>query len=297
METHTGNDQAALEYTLRYNPPMDHAAAERNLKEVQAILDGLGIVFMMGSGSCLGAMREGGFIAWDDDIDLLTVFGVNGTTEQSVDAVAEAFGSAGFHVARQEGTDSMILMTIKDGVRLSLEWLHVRGDHVFSFPGISLPTAMFTQPREIDFMGGRFNVPNPPEEYLALKYGPARMVPKRTGEYERDVVLKINTEEIEGSPCWVRVLNEDGSPVSDAEVTLVTGATSRTDAQGYAEVLIPGSYWFALVVRFPGHEEVLYMEELEPGGRYVYRAGSMAAVRREAGGETGTIGNVLTREG
>ena len=38
------------------------------------------------------------------------------------------------------------------------------------------------------------------------------------------------------------------------------------------------------------------MEELEPGGRFVYRAGSMAAARIQAGGETGTIGNVMTRE-
>ena len=79
-------------------------------------------------------------------------------------------------------------------------------------------------------------------------------------------------------------------------MTLVGGATSRSDAQGYAEVIVPGTYWFALVVKYPGHEEVLYMEELEPGGRYVYRAGSMAALRSGAGGETGTIGNVLTRE-
>ena len=88
----------------------------------------------------------------------------------------------------------------------------------------------------------------------------------------------------------------DGNPVPDAEVTLVGGATSRTDAQGYAEVIVPGTYWFAIVVRFTGHEEVLYMEELEPGGRFVYRAGSMAAARIQAGGETGTIGNVMTRE-
>ena len=93
--------------------------------------------------------------------------------------------------------------------------------------------------------------------------------------------------DIEGSPCWVRVLDEGDSPVEGAEVSLVGGATSRTDARGYAEVTLPGSYYFALVVRYTGHEEVLYMEQLEPGGTYAYRAGSMAAARSEAGGETG----------
>ena len=296
MESGIGNEQAALDYTLKYNPPMDHEAAERNLKHIKTILDGLGVAFMLGSGSCLGATRDGAFIPWDDDIDLLTVLGVNGMTENSIDTTVDAFQEGGYHVMRQDGLDSIVLMTMKDGVRLSLEWLRIRGENVFSYPGVLLPSVMFTEPKQIEFLGERFNVPNPPEEYLALKYGPEWKTPRRSGEYERDVVVKIPGAEIEGSPCWIRVLDSDGDPVPDAEVTLVGGATSRTDAQGYAEVIVPGTYWFAIVVRFTGHEEVLYMEELEPGGRFVYRAGSMAAARIQAGGETGTIGNVMTRE-
>lgn len=296
MNPGSGNDQTTLDFTLKYNPPMDHEAAERNLKELKSILDGLGVVFMMGSGSCLGAVRDGAFIPWDDDIDLVTVLGVNGTTEESIETTTEAFRAAGYHADRLDGTGSSTVMTMRDGVRVSLEWLRISGDHVLTYPGILLPTSMFTQPREIDFLGERFNVPNPPEEYLSLKYGPEWQTPRRTGEYERDVVLKVPSVDIEGSPCWVRVLDESDNPVAGAEVSLVGGATSRTDEQGYTEVTLPGSYYFALVVRYPGHEEVLYMEELEPGGRFVYRAGSMAAARQAAGGETGTIGNVMTRE-
>ena len=296
MNPETNAEQAALDYTLKYNPPMDHAAAERNLKQLKSILDGLGVVFMLGSGSCLGAVRDGAFIPWDDDIDLLTVLDINGMTEQTMDSVVEAFQEGGFHVMRQDGLDSTVLMTMKDSVRISLECLRTRGEHLFSYPGITFPSVMFTQPAQIDFLGEKFNVPNPPREYLATKYGPQWMTPRRSGEYEHDVVVKIPGAELEGSPCWVRVLDESENPVAGAEVTLVGGATSSTDAQGYAEVTIPGTYWFALMIRYPGHEEVLYMEELEPGGRFVYRAGSMASARSSAGGETGTIGNLLTRE-
>ena len=296
MNSGSGNDQTSLDYTLKYNPPMDHEAAERNLKELKSILDGLGVVFMLGSGSCLGAIRDGAFIPWDDDIDLLAVLGVNDLTEQTLDSVLVAFEEAGYHVMRQDGPDSVVMMTMKDGARVSLESLRITGEHVFSFPGVLLPSVMFTKPKEIDFLGERFNVPNPPEEYLALKYGPNWKIPRRSGEYERDVVVKIPSADIEGSPCWVRVLDEGGNPVEGAEVSLVGGGASSTDAQGYAEVIVPRAYWFALMITYPGHEEVLYMEELEPGGRFVYRAGSMAAARSAAGGETGTIGNVMTRE-
>ena len=49
------SDQASLEYTLKYNPPMDLAVAKRNLKEAKQILNRLGVVFLLGSGTCLGA--------------------------------------------------------------------------------------------------------------------------------------------------------------------------------------------------------------------------------------------------
>ena len=75
MTLGNGSDQESLEYTNKYNPPMDLAAAESNLKEVKQILDQLGVVFLLGSGSCLGATRDNAFIPWDDDIDLLSVMG------------------------------------------------------------------------------------------------------------------------------------------------------------------------------------------------------------------------------
>ena len=38
MTLSNGSDQEALEYTLRYNPPMDLVVGERNLKEAKEIL-------------------------------------------------------------------------------------------------------------------------------------------------------------------------------------------------------------------------------------------------------------------
>ena len=49
---------------------MEMTVAETVLKEAKQILDELGIVFFLRHGTCLGAIREGCLIAWDDDLDI-----------------------------------------------------------------------------------------------------------------------------------------------------------------------------------------------------------------------------------
>jgi hypothetical protein len=92
------------------------------------------------------------------------------------------------------------------------------------------------------------------------------------------------------------VLDDVGKPVSGAEVSLVGYGRSTTDANGYAELILPGVDWYALVIRFPGHEQVLYMEQLQPELTFVYRADSVAMASAAAGSTVGTLGNLLTRE-
>jgi hypothetical protein len=296
MTSGNGSDQATLEYTLKYNPPMDHGVGERNLKEAKQILDGLGVVFLLGSGTCLGATRDNAFIPWDDDIDLVAVVGVNGLTEESADVVAAAFRDSGYFVGGIDGAHSRTRMTVKDHVRLSLECLRIIDDHVYAYPGIRLPATMFTQPKEIAFLGERFLVPNPPEEYLRLKYGAEWMAPKKAGAYEKDVVEKIPDADLAGRPSRIRVLDVEGRPVPGAEVALVGGRRSTTDGQGYAEVILPSQDWYALVIKYPGHEQVLYMEELAPDRVYVYRADTTSSAASPGAGAIGTLGNILSPE-
>jgi len=291
-----GSDQASLEYTLKYNPPMDHGVGERNLKEAKQILDGLGVVFLLGSGTCLGATRDKAIIPWDDDIDLVAVVGVNGLTEGAADIVAAAFRDRGYFVGATDGTHSRAVMTIKDHVRLGVECLRIIDDSVYAYPGVRLPATMLIRPKEIEFLGEKFFVPNPPEEYLRLKYGEEWMVPKKAGVYEKDVVGRIPDADLAGRPCRIRVLDAQGRPVPGAEVVLVGGRRSNTDGQGYAEVILPGPDWYALAIKYPGHEQVLYMEEMEPDKAYVYRADAASNAASHAPGAVGTLGNVLLPE-
>ncbi len=292
-----GSDKATMEYTLKYNPPMDLTVAKTNLKEIKQVLEQLGIVFLLGSGTCLGATRDKELMPWDDDIDLLSVLDVNGLTEAKVDAVADTLREKGYFIREFAMANSKAFATVKNYVRISLECVRVVDDAIYLFPGgFEIPATMFTEPKEIEFLGDQFLVPNPPEDYLRLKYGEGWMIPKKAGEYEIDVVGKVPESGFVGQPLRIRIVDREGGPVPEAEVVLVGRGRSRTDQGGYAELLLPGPDFCSLIVRYPGHEQVLYMEEIEPGKTYVYRADAASKAASDVSGEIGTLGNLLLLE-
>jgi hypothetical protein len=295
MTTGNGSDEASLAFTLKYNAPMAPGAAERALREVKEVLDAVGVQFLLSSGTCLGAIRDNAIIPWDDDTDIMSIKGANGLTDGVVDDAVAAFRERGYYVYAPEGEHQSFSM-IKDYVRTGWDCYRNEGDSVLVYPKTVIPLELLLNPREITFLGERYLVPNPPEEYLRLKYGEAWRTPKRAGEYEIDVVEKIAIMDVPGSPCRLRVLDEQGEPVEGAEVTLVGAGRSTTDANGSAVLILPGPDWYALVIRYPGHEQVLYMEELAPGGAYVYRADAAAKAIVAAGTTVGTLGELLTTE-
>jgi hypothetical protein len=304
MTLGNGSDQAAMEYGLRYNPPMDPAVGERNLKETKQILDQMGVVFLLQSGSCLGLIRDKAFIPWDDDIDLASVMGMNGLTEEKVDAVMAVFRDAGYYCkVNYSSLDAppyaMSHSIIKDHGRVDWSCMKVVDSIIHSYPGVQVPAALFTNPKEIEFLGENFFVPNPPEEYLKLKYGPEWFIPKKAGDYEKDIVARIPSIAFVGRSSRLKVLDHDARAVTGAEVVLVGGATTFTDESGYAEVILPvtkGLGYYALIIRYPGHEQVLYEEEMEPDKTYVYSADSFSKKAESALGVFGTLGNLLLPE-
>ena len=292
----SGSDKATLEYSFKYNPPMDLAVAEKNLKEVKWILGQLDVVFLLYSGTCLGATRDNAFIPWDDDIDMVSVIGVNGLTEEKVAAALAALRDNGYFIGEIDGAHALSMSMMKDYVRIGWDCARIIDDAIYAYPGVRIPADMVIQPKEIEFLGEKFLVPNPPEEYLRLKYGAEWMVPKKAGEYEIDVVEKIQDADLIGRTSSLRVLDHEGKPVAKAEVVLVRGGRSMTDERGYAQIVLPGLDWYALVIRYPGHEQVLYMEEMEPDKAYVYRAEAASKAVSDASGAVGTLGNLLSPE-
>ena len=282
MALSNGADEAALERSYSVLQPMDPAAAARMLKEAKQILDHLGVVFFLRQGTCLGVIRDNGFIPWDDDLDLSSVIGLHGLTEDSIDRVVAAFRDNGYFAKVEPNDHYISVAMMKSYIRTDWICHWIVDDCIIQYPGVRIPVTLVTQLKEIDFIGEKFLVPDPPEEYLRCKYGADWMTPKRTG-YEKDILELVPESPLpapsrlsqsspipESGDSRVRVLDHSGQPVSSAEVMVAGLGSYQTNEQGYAIIDVPRGDWYALIIKYGDHEEVLYQEKLAKGESYVY---------------------------
>ena len=270
--------------------PMDMSVAETVLKEAKAVLDEFAVVFFLRHGTCLGAVRDGAFIGWDDDLDIGSIIGLHGLTEDSIEPVVAAFRKRGFNAIVKKADLHISVEMSKLDTPLDWTCYRVVDDSIYQWPTVKIPVALHTDLKPIEFLGAQFNVPNPPEEYLRLRYGSKWMVSKRTG-FEQDILALIPDEPTpssgkfmhfvrrflpRGNSGSLQVLDFHGRTVVGAEVvvastTVLTGlvrSTTGQDGRMSLDLREAGSY--VLMIRHGGHEEVLYAEALEPGIDYVY---------------------------
>jgi phosphorylcholine metabolism protein LicD len=152
--------------------PMDMTAAEAMLKEAKQILDQLGLVFFLRHGTCLGAVRDAALIEWDDDLDIGSVIGLHGLTEEDVRRAADVFREHGFDTIIEESELNLSVNLTKSGTQMDWTSYRIIDDSIYQWPVVRIPASLHADLKEIDFLGEKFLVPNPPEEYLRLKYGP-----------------------------------------------------------------------------------------------------------------------------
>ena len=300
MKSNDSTNADIQDKLTRTTPPMDVAIAEKLLLEIKEIMNSLGVQFFLRQGTCLGAIRDNAFIPWDDDLDLGVILGVNGFTDQSIEPLLAAFRESGYYV-QSGSSDSLIYTTLlKDNMRVDVLFHRVIDEQIYHWPGIWLPVTLFNQLKEINFLGKTFLVPNPPEEYLRIKYGPNWQSPKRF-DYAKDVVDNVPKEQLPrflertsrsisgffypGNVTRLRVLDNNGAPVDRANIRIVGLGNFKTNKQGYAKLYLKTKGYsssmppslsdevgdlYSIVISYNDQEEVLYEEILAPNRSYLY---------------------------
>ena len=276
MLSSNGADEAALQFSYTDAPPINIATAEQLLFEAKAIMDSLDVRFFLRQGTCLGIIRNGALIPWDDDIDIGSIYGLNGVTDEKIEEVASAFRANGYYAKVEHSNDCIGVTMMKSSTRIDWNCYKIIDGTTVHYPGVRMSAQLFKELKEIDFIGTKFFVPNPPEEYLQFKYGPDWMTPKKAG-FEKDVLALISDSPASGDSILdqkvgkLKVLDHESIPVINADVRIVAVGSYQTDKHGYANLPLLKEDWYALVIKYGEHEEVLYQEKLTPGITYVYQ--------------------------
>ena len=174
-------NEAAYEKTIKDPTPLDPAVAAERLKLVKRIFDEQGITFWIGSGTLLGAVREGRFIPWDDEMDTAGVIGMHGLDLDTIYRVGEAFRSHGFYPRIRPNVRHVSVALIKDGIRTDWTCHRIVNGRAYEFPGVELPLHLFETLGEIEFIGERFRTPQPARGVPAPEVRPGMAHPQGAG--------------------------------------------------------------------------------------------------------------------
>lgn len=176
---------------------MDQTTALKNLKDITEILQLMDCEYWLEAGTCLGAYREHGFIAHDNDTDI----GVLQRDFLDIRAVVDLFYrlmSKGFNIYHTFGKleKGFEIAVMRDLVKTDIFFFYEKGDKLWhgawknggrngdsDLIKLVFNKADILPLGQIDFLGSLFYVPGNIEAYLVARYGDDWAVPNKKWDW------------------------------------------------------------------------------------------------------------------
>lgn len=152
--------------------PIDKAVAKSNLFEATDILESYCVRYGIIYGTLLGAVRDGDFIEWDEDIDLYVL----GEDRSQLLAALFSLRESKFEVVRYEQD---LLTIIRDNEYIDFYIFNSRFGFSRHASGQKINKRYFIMPEHILFLGRSFPALHDSERFLRLAYGKDWKTPQR----------------------------------------------------------------------------------------------------------------------
>ncbi|MCK9795022.1 LicD family protein [Isoptericola sp. 4D.3] len=147
------------------------------IRDAARLLEECGYPAMLAYGTLLGAVREGNFLAHDDDIDLLVP--IDAATREDAEKVLgrlhDELRSKGWKVSRPNSYTNFHLIDPATRLHVDVFPLLVDGEstqlHMEKMQLRAIPTSVVLPPSTFTFLGEEMLAPAQPEAFLAERYG------------------------------------------------------------------------------------------------------------------------------
>jgi len=161
--------------------PFDMNMRLKNIKDAKDSFDNNNIIFWICDGTLLGAVREKGFIEWDNETDI-DMFEED--LLANYDLLKNCFLSSGFIVRGHERTNGAKMNIYRGREKISIRGLYLNPKYKNNTYRMSrsyqYPKKFFKKFDTISLGGVELRTPHPIKEYICYVYGPEWKKPMKS---------------------------------------------------------------------------------------------------------------------